>query len=173
MSATNTQNNNPPKRKTDTDWTTLRLEYINGTLSLRDLARKHGVTPSATLARSARENWEEQRKQLRSSVISVAQEKLTEEHIDKLSEFNAEDIKAAEAIRKKAYELLPFTTDNAGLRALAGALAEAQKIGRLALGAETANTKTTGKMDLNVAQPEDITHILAEMEQMATKATVQ
>lgn len=173
MSAANTQNNKPSKRKTDTDWTTLRLEYINGTLSLRDLARKHGLSVSTVGNRAVRHKWEQDRERLRTEAITVAQEKLTEEHIDKLSEFNAEDIKAAEAIRKKAYELLPFTTDNAGLRALAGALAEAQKIGRLALGAETANTKTTGKMDLNVAQPEDITHILAEMEQMATKATVQ
>ena len=173
MSEAATTNKPVAKRKTDTDWNALRLEYINGTLSLRDLARKHGLSESTVGNRAVRHKWEQDRERLRTEAITVAQEKLTEEHIDKLSEFNAEDIKAAEAIRKKAYELLPFTTDNAGLRALAGALAEAQKIGRLALGAETANTKTTGKMDLNVAQPEDITHILAEMEQMATKATVQ
>lgn len=177
MPSANTDNPKPVKRKTDTDWTAIRIEYINSTLSLRDLAKKHGVNPNSMLARSSRDGWDRERTQLHAAAIKAAEEKVLETHADRLAEFSAKDIELAELFKSKITNILANIDDEKAdgvfLNTLANALSTAQKVGRLALGAETANTKTSGKMDVNVAQPEDITGILAEMEQMASKATIQ
>lgn len=177
MPSANTDNPKPVKRKTDTDWNKLRLEYINSTLSLRDLAEKHKVNDAGVMKRAAKEKWEQERQRRSAEVSAAAQEKITEQAVDRLAEFSAKDIELAELFKSKITNILANIDDEKAdgvfLNTLANALSTAQKVGRLALGAETANTKTTGKMDVNVAQPEDITGILAEMEQMASKATIQ
>jgi hypothetical protein len=45
------------------DWDALRFEYeTNATLSLRDLAQKHGIFPTLLLKRSAAEGWNKSKK---------------------------------------------------------------------------------------------------------------
>lgn len=168
MSEATTDNKPLARRKTDTDWTALRLEYINGTLSLRDLADKHGVNHNTILARSAREKWEDKRKQLQSTAITVAQEKLTEDRIEQLLQFSAKDIELA-ILAKEKVELflksLQEATEAQTLNTLTNALATAQKIGRLALGAETSNSKVTATTT-TVDRKETLSVLMAEINQI-------
>lgn len=123
-----------------TDWPALRREYVNGSLQLKELAEKHGLKPGTVRVRAHREDWESERNAVLRAVTQVAQARLTEDRVTALARFNDDDLKVARAIRAKAASMLATAKSPADLRALASAMGEAQKIGRLALGATTDNT---------------------------------
>lgn len=125
-----------------TDWPALKVEYVNSTLSLRELADRHGIKAAGVMARAVKEGWDAERKQRQAEISKIAQEQLTNSRVDELASFNEDDLKMARAIRARAARMMQTITDlsAAELRALAAAADTAQKIGRLALGAETART---------------------------------
>ncbi len=123
-----------------TDWPALRREYVNGSLQLKELAEKHGLKAVTVRVRAHREDWESERNAVQRAVTQVAQTRLTEDRATALARFNDDDLKVARAIRGKAASMLATAKSPADLRALASAMGEAQKIGRLALGATTDNT---------------------------------
>lgn len=123
-----------------TDWPALRREYVNGSLQLKELAEKHGLKAGTVRVRAHREDWESERNAVLHAVTQVAQARLTEDRATALAKFNEDDVKVARAIRAKAASMLSTVKGPADLRALAAAMGEAQKIGRLALGATTDNT---------------------------------
>jgi len=45
------------KERKETDWKLIQAEYCTGTASLRELAKKHGVTASNICMRSKKEGW--------------------------------------------------------------------------------------------------------------------
>jgi hypothetical protein len=124
-----------------TNWTAIRVEYVNGTCTMRELAEKYGIKPAGVMQRAFREGWDAERKQLSAIVIKAISESVTEDRIATLARFNAEDVAAAEQVRQKALEMMATVANPSDLRAIAGAIDTAQKVARLALGAETANTK--------------------------------
>lgn len=124
--------NSEPKKRAN--WPALRVEYVNGTMSQRELATAHGINASGLMARAAKEKWEDERKQKQAAISSAAQEKLTEDRTDQLAKFNEDDLKVARAIRGKAAQMMGGIGSPQDLRALASAMEIAQKIGRTALG---------------------------------------
>lgn len=125
-----------------TDWPALKLEYVNSALSLRELAERHGIKSAGVMGRAVKEGWDAARKQKQAEVSAAAQEQLTASRIDELAAFNEADLKMARAIRAKAAQMMQQgqSLSPAELRSVASAADTAQKIGRLALGAETART---------------------------------
>lgn len=123
-----------------TDWTKLRLEYVHGTVTMRELAEKHGIKAAGLMRRAAKEGWDAQRKQESAKVSKAAWEALGETRAEELAKFNADDLKMARAIRAKAAQMMASASTPSDLRALASAVDTAQKVGRLALGATTENT---------------------------------
>lgn len=123
-----------------TDWTRLRAEYVTSAVTLRDLAYRHGIKPAGVMRRAANEGWDAQRKQESAKVSKAALEVSKEDRVAVLAQFNADDLKMARALRAKAAQMMAATNTPADLRALAGAIDVAQKVGRLALGATTGNT---------------------------------
>lgn len=121
-----------PKKRTN--WSALRVEYVHGTMSQRELAAAHGINPSGLMGRAHKEKWEDERKQKQAAISSAAQEKLTGERTDQLAKFNEDDLKVARAIRGKAAQMMGGVGSPQDLRALASAMEIAQKIGRTALG---------------------------------------
>lgn len=168
MSVPATTNKPVARRKTDTDWNALRLEYINGTLSLRDLARKHGLSESTVGNRAVRHKWEQDRERLRTEANIISQEKLTEDRIEQLLQFSSKDIELA-ILAKEKVELflksLQEATEAQTLNTLTNALATAQKVGRLALGAETSNSKVTATTT-TVDRKETLSVLMAEINQI-------
>ena len=126
-----------------TDWTAIKLEYVNGHMSQRELADKHGINPAGLMKRASKEQWEAERQQKSAEVSKVAQEQLFEDRTLQLSKFNEDDLKMARAIRAKAASMMKDIESPSELRAIASAADVAQRIGRLALGAETENKIVT------------------------------
>ena len=128
-----------------TDWTAIKLEYVNGHMSQRDLADKHEINPAGLMKRAANEGWEAERQQKSAEVSRVAQDLMTEDRTAVLAKFNEDDLRMARAIRAKAATMMKSIESPSELRAIASAADVAQKIGRLALGAETENTIVTSR----------------------------
>lgn len=126
-----------------TDWAKLKLEYVNSTISLRDLAEKHGINAAGVIKRCEREGWEVERRQVSADVGKAAQAELGDTRAAELAKFNDDDLKVARGIRAKAASMMATVESPQELSALARAFDTAQKIGRLALGAATESSDHT------------------------------
>lgn len=124
-----------------TDWAALKVEYINSALTYGELADRHGIKAGTVRQRANREGWNDSRNAVSQFVTVTATEQITENRVDELIKFNAEDLATAKAIRNKAIAMMDGIESPSDLRALAGAIDVAQKVGRLALGASTENVQ--------------------------------
>ena len=68
------------------NWNKIKTEYINGNISYRKLAEKHGVSESHLMAKAAKEKWFDKRKAQRSKI----QEKTEQKTAEKLAEREAD-----------------------------------------------------------------------------------
>jgi len=126
-----------------TDWAALKVEYVNSALTYGELAERHGLKAGTVRQRANREGWNDSRNAVSQFVTTSATEQITENRVDELIKFNAEDLATAKAIRNKAIAMMDGIGSPSDLRALAGAVDVAQKVGRLALGASTENSAQT------------------------------
>lgn len=128
----------------------LRTEYVNTTISIRELADKHQCSFEAIQKRSIRDGWLDQRRKLSAEVLAKVDAEIVERRVKELNEFNEQDIKIAKALRSQIALHIntalqskdPLTPKE--IKTLTSALADAQKIGRLALGVSTSNNEHTG-----------------------------
>lgn len=127
------------------DWAAIKLEFVNGSMSLTDISEKYQLNGATVRSRAMRDNWQQERNELQQIATKVVHEALLSEKVDKLKELNEVDLNAAKAIRDKANELLSSVATPNELKALSGAFDLAQKISRLALGASTENSTVTNK----------------------------
>jgi hypothetical protein len=128
-----------------TDWAALKVEYVNRSLQYKELADKHGLKEGTVRQRANREGWAEERNALSRAVTQKATVELVDTRADDLAKFNEDDLKMARAIRAKAARMMANDLSPQDLRALAGAVDAAQKVGRLALGVSTSSNELTGK----------------------------
>lgn len=127
-----------------TDWVALKLEYVHGTETLRDIADRHGIKSAGVMRRAANEGWDAARKQESAKVSKMASISIGEDRAARLVKFNEQDAKIAEELKSKAAKLLGgVDVNSAELNSLARVFDTAQKMGLLALGAATANTEVT------------------------------
>lgn len=128
-----------------TDWTAARLAYVNSSKSLATIAKEYGATPAAVEKRAARERWSDERRKQSEKVGEQAQAVIADDRAATLAKFNEDDLRVAKAIRAKAASLLNSIASPSEMRSLASAFESAQRIGRLALGAETENAVVTSR----------------------------
>ena len=129
-----------------TDWAALKLEYVHGTATLRDLADKHKIKAAGVMRRAANEGWDAARKQESAKVSTTANASLGDERAQRLARFNDQDAKIAEALKAKAARILNAgEVDDRVLANLTRIFDGAQKIGLLALGAATEHHNVTTK----------------------------
>ena len=134
----------------DKDWDLIRTEYVSSSISIRELADKFDCSADAIEKRAGREQWTEQRRKMSAEVLAKADAELTAKRASDLVKFNEEDLNLAKALRSQIAKHIndairgstPLSTHD--IRRLASAAADAQKIGRLALGVSTANNEVTG-----------------------------
>lgn len=67
------------------DWKKLKIEYVTGHISQRELAAKHGVPYSTVRQRSIREQWVKEKEQHCSDVVADAQKKIGKKQADLLA----------------------------------------------------------------------------------------
>ncbi len=60
------------------DWIKIRNEYINGNISYRKLAEKHGIAIQTLRDRAIKEKWFEKRKEQRNKIILKTEQKTAE-----------------------------------------------------------------------------------------------
>mgnify|MGYP003499594048 CR=1 FL=1 len=138
-----------------TDWAALKLQYVHGAETLREIADKHNIKAAGVMRRAAKEGWDAARKQESAKVSTVAHAALGDERATRLAKFNEQDAKIAEALKAKAAKLLNSdSVDASELSALSRVFDTAQKMGLLALGAATANT-TVSTRTLDPLKDED------------------
>lgn len=125
-----------------TDWVKLKLEYVHGTDALRDLADKYNIKAAGVMRRAANEGWDSARKQESAKVSNASNAILGDTRVTELAKFNDDDLKVARGLRQKAASMLSGMDNPQDLRALAGVFDAAQKIGRLALGADKSHDAT-------------------------------
>ena len=133
------------------DWTAIRLAYVNGGLSMRQLAERFGVKAAGLMKRAAKEGWEAERQQNSAKVSTAAQLLINEERPSELAAFNQGDLQISKALRSMVAKQISSAQQEKGarlsaaeLRALASAAEAAQRMGRLALGANTENVGHAG-----------------------------
>lgn len=78
------------------DWLRIKSEYVNGNISYRKLAEKHGVSASALMQKAAKEKWAEEKEQQQSKTEAETKQKI----VDKLSDALSDE--AAAKVRIKA-----------------------------------------------------------------------
>lgn len=126
-----------------TDWAALRLAFVNGSMPLAELARTFGLNEATVRSRAHRDGWQKSRNETQRAATAQAQAALTSSRADALRDFNEVDLRLAKALRSMVARRLTSAADGllsaADLRRLASAAAEAQRIGRLALGVSTDN----------------------------------
>ena len=127
------------------NWSEIKSEFINGSLSLVEIAKKYDLKDTTVRSRANREDWQRLRNELQLIATEKVNEEVINEKVDKLKALNEIDLSAAQALRDKANELMQSVTTANELKALSGTFDIAQKISRLALGASTENSTVTNK----------------------------
>ncbi len=126
-----------------TDWAAIRIEYINTPVTMRELAEKNGIKLPTITQRAAREKWSDERNNVSQKVTIAANSDLFSRRSEELAKFNEEDLELAKKIRAKAALMMEDADSASDLKALSGAIDTAQKVGRLALGANTESSIVT------------------------------
>lgn len=98
------------------NWTKIRNEYINGNISYRKLAEKHGVDASTLMQRAAKEKWFDKRKEQRSKIQAKTEqktaEKLAEAEANRLLRISAAADRLLEKIEEATEQLDQFIVTN-------------------------------------------------------------
>lgn len=79
-SKTRKKKNNEPEL---IDWTTVKAEYVSGTMSAAKLADRYGVSVSSISKKCASEHWQELRKQNQSETANKIAKKINTEKVKK------------------------------------------------------------------------------------------
>lgn len=84
------------------DWLRIKSEYVNGSISYRKLAEKHGIPFSTLRDRAIGEKWSEQRNTQRNKVATKTEQKTTDKISDALSDEAAAKVKIRAGLVKLA-----------------------------------------------------------------------
>ena len=82
-----------------TNWDSIRTEYVAGVSSIKSLSTMYKVSENALEKRAGREKWAEARRRMSEQVTTSADAKIIETKVDSLAEFNASDLRIAQALR--------------------------------------------------------------------------
>jgi transposase-like protein len=137
------------------NWGRIKAEYLKGGISYRQLAEKHGVNQSTLEKRAKRESWAEQLRQISGEIAVELPARIKGAVLDEAEQWARETLRIArEARGKLAQQMesgatqtkvmgskegpieipLPFLNDARDWQAYLKSLAEADRLGRLALG---------------------------------------
>lgn len=93
------------------DWLKIRNEYINGNISYRKLAEKHGVVFQTLRTRAIKEKWFSKRTEQRNKIVTKLEQKTAE----KIAEKEANRITRIENAADKLLEKIEIATEQLDL----------------------------------------------------------
>ena len=118
-----------------TDWIKIRNVYIEGQDTQQAIAEKFKVKYDTIRHKASKENWPEQRKLFQAKVQNLRTEKRSEIMATDIAQFDSDSLKLARAgYAMVAAEMKSNNPLKAPVHQLATALANFQKVGKLALG---------------------------------------
>ncbi len=91
------------------NWTKIRNEYINGNISYRKLAEKHGISESHLMAKAAKEKWFDKRKEQRIKIQAKTEQKAVEKISEQNSDLDCEIYNAKVKLLEKINEAIEQT----------------------------------------------------------------
>lgn len=156
---------NDPKKKgrKQIDWLPIEAAFMaDHNLKLDDVAKRFGIALITIRKKSAAEKWNVRREEIVAKSTLRLQDKIVDQRVKEVDDFNSDDIKLAKAIRAEvARELTKLKQSNKldgdKLMKLASAHEKAQKVARTAMGliTNTQRNEHTGKDGeaLNIAPP--------------------
>lgn len=115
---------------TKIDWLKAKTEYVSDpTLSLKDIAKKYGVSETVTEERASKEKWVE----LRRTTLEKAGERLGEKLPETIAEINARHARMGRTLQGKGLKVImskdPETFDDARLSVMSGIRIEREALG--------------------------------------------
>lgn len=94
------------------DWLSIKNEYINGNISYRKLAEKHGISFFTLRDRARKEKWFEKRKAQRDKVVTKTSqktaEKIAKQEADRLSRISTAADRLLDKIEEATEQLESF-----------------------------------------------------------------
>lgn len=91
------------------NWNKIKNEYINGYISQRKLAEKHGIPFQTLRDRASKEKWNDKRKKQREKIGQKTAQKTAEKIAEKQSDFAAELQSTANELLKKIHKAVQET----------------------------------------------------------------
>ena len=131
------------------DWSKIKIEYVEGNITLEELSKIHGVSFSTLRKRSGREGWTSQKNIYRTKLEQKRQERKSTILASEAAGFDASCLRpaqsAVELIEKRLAEIKKKGTlsydDTKELDRLSSALKAFQAVGKLALGEDPEDKK--------------------------------
>jgi hypothetical protein len=68
-------------RRNKVDWNAVRLQYVTGNMSIRDLAEREGIPESTMFYQSTESDWNKQRTEHWSKVVALSEQAIAEKEI--------------------------------------------------------------------------------------------
>lgn len=129
------------------DWVSIKLQFINSSLSIPEFAESYGIPKSTLSKQVAQGNWLDERNQIGIVTESKSIEFSVNNRAARLAKFDDDCVDLADDFRKKAKEFLHQIDSPMALKALTGAMKDTQAMARLALGASTENQAVDANFD--------------------------
>lgn len=89
------------------DWAMIRAEYIAGGISMRKLAKKHGVSPDVLMQKACREKWTADRDKAVSEGLAKVQQKASQSIADSVVTAGEIKMRLLDRLRRME-ELYPY-----------------------------------------------------------------
>ena len=131
-----------------TNWELIKTAYVTSDKDMKEIADAFKVNFDVLRRHAAKERWTEQRKLFRVTTTKQATEKRSSEMATDIAQFDSDSLKLARA----GYQLVAEDMKSRKpTRDIATALANFQKVGKLAFGESTDKPETTGVINILVA----------------------
>jgi hypothetical protein len=124
------------------DWEAVKVDYlVHRNLSMKALAKKHHMGERTLREVAERDHWADER-EARSAEIARQSLRMAEaDQAVALADFDSDCLRCAQAVIGRFNAMLATHDKPHELRALVGALPDAQAVGRMSLGAPTETTQ--------------------------------
>lgn len=127
------------------DWPRVKAVFLATGKSQRELAKEFNIRQGSIAARAARDGWAAEREKMQTESAAEILAETQAVRARALQDMNDRDVMASRAVQAKGAEMLKKARTPNELRAVAASFESAQRIGRLALGAETEHSVVTAR----------------------------
>lgn len=124
------------------DWRSVRLDYISSNDSLRDVAKRHGISSGTILARAAADGWTDEKHRLQSDAYQIAKTDAQSSLASQLRKASDHELSVASQLRILLNDMVSECKSPSDVKTCGQALETLQRVARTALGVPQLPTST-------------------------------